>query len=217
MSNVTYYVIIFLLVLMSIDHYLTIHGIGRKSIRNQRNALIVVASLWVLIVLCNIPHLFLWEEYSYVHDSLDENRTVCILKYNTIKSNETLASNSSVVEDAKFKIKLYYSIFFLFGYMMPLISIVIVYSLIMLKLRSMRDQQVSKGKRRVTFMVILVVLSFVLCWGPLQVMLFLQHVFEIDLDETLVYVLVITNFIAYLSTCINPIIIYEFANKDFRT
>jgi allatostatin receptor len=210
---VTCYVIILLLVFMSLDRYLAICVIGAASIRNQRNAVIAVSALWIAVLLVNLPHLFLWEEHSYVHD-LGENRTVCILKYNIIKSDEALV-NSSIQLDAKFKIKFYYSIFFLFGYALPFISIVIIYGLIMLKLKKAQGQQVSKSKRRVTFMVIAVVLSFVLCWGPLQVMLFLQHVFNIELDETLVIILVITNCIAYLNTCINPII-YGFANQDFR-
>lgn len=196
---------------MSLDRYLAIHTIGGTSFRNQKNAIKSVSILWILVIIFNLPHLFLWKEHSYVIDT--ENRTVCILKYNIIVSEND--ADIPELETAKFKIQAYYFIFFLFGYVVPFVSIVIIYGLIMLKLRDARGQQVSKSKRRVTFMVIAVVSSFVLCWGPLQVMLFLQHVVKIELNEIGITILVISNCIAYLNTCINPII-YGFANQDFR-
>jgi hypothetical protein len=106
---------------------------------------------------------------------------VCILKYNIIRSNES--ANQADLESAEFNIRLYYSIFFLFGYLVPLVSIAIIYGLIMLKLKKAKGQAVSKNKRRVTFMVIAVVSSFVLCWGPMQLILFLQHVLKFELNE----------------------------------
>lgn len=210
-SNVTAYVIIFILVFMSLDRYLAIRDL-RSGVRNQKNAIRLVTWLWILVLLFNLPHIFLWEEYSYVLDT--KKRTVCILKYNIIRSDES--ANQHDLKIAEFKVHAYYTIFFLFGYVLPLISIIIIYGLIMLKLKQNKGVQVSKGKRRVTFMVIAVVSSFVLCWGPLQVMLFMQHVLKIELQEVGVIILVISNCIAYLNTCINPII-YGFANQDFRT
>lgn len=214
----TAYVIILLLVFMSLDRYMAIRIVARTSLRNQRNAVIAVTVLWLLVLLLNIPHLILWEEYRYV--MFDENRTVCILKYNIIVSNKSEleeSHRSADVERAETMIQVYYSVFVLAAYLLPLLSIVFIYGLIMTRLRAARGQQVSKSKRRVTFMVILVVASFVLCWGPLQFMLFLQHVLkrEIQTNELGITILVITNCIAYLNTCINPII-YGFANQDFR-
>lgn len=222
-SNVTAYVIILLLVFMSLDRYLAIRIVGGTSIRNQRNAIIAVTFLWLLVLLLNMPHLFLWEEHRYV--AFNENRTVCILKYNIIVStrNEDEDTTTSVqhnaeVERAEMMIQVYYSVFVFAAYLLPFVAIVAIYGLIMMRLRAARGQQVSKSKRRVTFMVILVVASFVLCWGPLQFMLFLQHVLKIEIQrhEIGITILVITNCIAYLNTCINPII-YGFANQDFRT
>lgn len=217
MSNVTAYVIILLLVLMSLDRYLAIYTIGSTAIRNQRNANITIAFLWSIILILNIPHLFLWEEYSY--SIPNENRTVCILKYNVIIAKQSFEYlNENEVDElntAKFKIKTYYTIFFIAAYVLPFLSICIIYGLLMLKLRKAKGKQVSKSKRKVTLMVVVVVSSFVLCWGPLQIMLFLQHVVNVDFNEVLITILVISNCIAYLNTCVNPII-YGFANQDFR-
>nr|QVK45655.1 G protein-coupled receptor [Proales similis] len=210
-SNVTAYVIILSLVLMSLDRYLAIRDLVGSSIRNQRNTILAIAVLWISVLILNLPHLFLWREHSY--EIGNSHRTVCILEYNIIISN-TSASESALTR-AEYSLRAYYSIFFLAGYVIPFVLIAVIYSLIMLKLRRAHGQQVSKSKRKVTFMVIVVVSSFVLCWGPLQVMLFLQHVMNMQLQETGIIVLVISNCIAYLNTCINPII-YGFANQDFR-
>lgn len=208
-----------LLVLMSLDRYLAIRIVGGTTIRKQRNAVIAVTVLWLLVLVLNLPHLFLWEEYRYVPEHLAENRTVCILKYNiVVAQKDARDANLKEVAKAETKIQAYYTVFVFAAYLLPLLAIVVIYGLIMLRLWQARGQQVSKSKRRVTFMVILVVLSFVLCWGPLQLMLFLQHVIKLDIQENElgITILVITNCIAYLNTCINPII-YGFANQDFRT
>lgn len=217
-SNVTAYVSILLLVSMSVDRYLAIVQSFKANIyRTPRNAINTVAILWIVILLLNVPHLFLWTNYKYSL-SATENRTVCILKYNIIVSQADYYNSTNemhVVEDAELKIRIYYTIFFVFAYLLPFITLFILYGLIMLKLKDAKGQQVSKGKRRVTLMVIAVVSSFVLCWGPLQVMLFLQHVIKINFTETHIIILVVSNSIGYLNSCLNPII-YGFSNKDFR-
>jgi allatostatin A receptor len=202
---VTAYVIILLLVLMSLDRYLAISSFSNVY-RNSSNAIKAVKILWMSMLLINIPHLFLWTNYEYVNEMTNDNRTVCILKYNINNENETTI----------FKIRAYYFIFFMFGYVLPFIAIFILYGLIMLKLKRAKGQQAQRAKSHVTLMVIVVVTSFVLCWGPLQCMLFLQHVIKYEVNETFVIILVISNCIAYLNTCINPII-YGFANQDFRS
>jgi allatostatin receptor len=215
-SNVTAYVIILLLVFMSLDRYMAINIIGGTSIRNQKNATLAVTFLWLFILITNIPHLLLWKEHSYQMG--DENRTVCILKYNIILSAAEVGNGNETeeVRNAYFSVQAYYAVFFTCGYVLPFVAIFVIYGLIMLKLRAAKGKQVSKSKKRVTFMVVAVVSSFVLCWGPLQTMLFLQHVVKITLNEFGITIMVISNCIAYLNACINPII-YGFANQDFRT
>jgi len=104
----------------------------------------------------------------------------------------------------------------MFAYVVPFISIVILYTLLMLKLKKAKGKQVSKGKRRITFMIVAVISSFALCWAPIQIMLFLQHILKVQFGETEITLLVLSNCIGYMNTCINPII-YGFANRDFRT
>ena len=146
---------------MSFDRYLAISTIGGSSVKTVNNAVKAVTILWITVLVLNLPHLFLWEEHSYVYDS--KTRTICILKYNLIRSSENV--NQTELEAAEFKVRVYYTIFFLFGYFLPFVSIFNIYGLIMLKLSKNKGQGVNKGKRRVLFMVVAVVSSFVCCWG----------------------------------------------------
>jgi hypothetical protein len=146
---------------MSFDRYLAISIIGGSTVKTTNNAVKAVIILWFIVLILNLPHLFLWEEHSYNIGT--RNKTICILKYNIIRSDENV--DQTELEIAEFKVKAYYTIFFIFGYLLPFFSIFIIYGLIMLKLRKAKGQAVNKGKRRILFMVIAVVLSFVLCWG----------------------------------------------------
>ncbi len=63
-------------------------------------------------------------------------------------------------------------------------------------------------------MVVAVVATFLLLWGPLHVLIFMQHVMNVEFNETIVIILLLSNCIAYMNACLNPII-YGF-NQDFR-
>ena len=181
--------------------------------KNKEHSIRIISLLWAFLLISNLYHLFLWKEHTYTLNST--NRTICILKFNIIRQEED--ADQADLEAAERNVRIYYGVFFLTSYLLPLISIVILYSLIIIKLKHSKGQQVNKSKRRVTIMVIAVVASFVLCWGPLQVMLFLQHVANLELiTEAGATIMVISNCIAYFNTCLNPII-YGFANQDFRT
>lgn len=196
---------------MSVDRYLAMHSFSTNRYRSKKNAIRAVLILWTVVLTANLPQLYLHSHHKYLNHN--ETRTVCILKYNIILLEaEEL---DPIIQDAEFKIQIYYSIFILFAYLVPFISIVILYTLLMLKLKKQKGKQVSRGKRRITFMIIAVISSFALCWAPIQIMLFLQHIVKIQFGETEIMLLVLSNCIGYMNTCINPII-YGFANKDFR-
>jgi allatostatin receptor len=197
---------------MSVDRYLAMHSFSTNRYRSKKNAIRAVTILWCTVLAANLPQLYLHSHHEYLNHN--ETRTVCILKYNIILLEA--GDNDPIIEDAEFKIQIYYSIFIMFAYVVPFISIVILYTLLMLKLKKAKGKQVSKGKRRITFMIVAVISSFALCWAPIQIMLFLQHILKVQFGETEITLLVLSNCIGYMNTCINPII-YGFANRDFRT
>jgi hypothetical protein len=200
-----------LLVLMSLDRYLAIaKPYSSISYRNQKNTIILVIILWLVILSANTYHAFLWTTHQYEFGN--NNRSVCILKY-IIRKN--LSKNKSEIDDVELKLRLYYLTFFIFSYLLPVVSLLILYGLIIYKLSENKGQQVGKSKRRVTCMVIAVVSCFIICWTPLQIMFVMQHVFVKRLQKHDVVILVISNGLGYLNSCLNPII-YGFSNNEFK-
>ena len=101
--------------------------------------------------------------------------------------------------------------FALFGLIVPLIVIVILYGLIINVLRkNSKGKQVAKGKKRVTKMVSAVISSFVICWSPMQIYLLYTHHNQV----TFIFA-ILAQSLVYISACVNPIL-YAFLSEPFR-
>ena len=210
-SNVTACTSIMLLVLMSIDRYIAIaRPYSSLSYRNEKNTIFVVLILWFITSTSSIYHAFLWENHQYQFAS--SKRSVCVLKFYIIKHS---SDNKSLINNVEMKIRLHYLASFIILYLLPLISIFIIYGLIIYKLSENKGKQVGKSKRRVTCMVIAVISCFIVCWTPMQIMLLLQHVFVKQFQKHEIVILIFSNGLSYLNSCINPII-YGFSNNEFK-
>jgi hypothetical protein len=194
---------------MSLDRYVAIKSL--KPSRSKQFTKSGCIGLWITVLILNLPQLFLHSQHEYNLGT--ENRTVCILNYGAIVMDPK--QTHEAIELNTFKIQVYYLVFFLFAYVIPFISIIIIYSMIMKILIKAKGQQLNKNKKRITIMVIAVVASFVICWTPLQIMFFLQHVVKVQFTELHALFLILSNCIAYSNACVNPII-YGFANENFR-
>ena len=101
--------------------------------------------------------------------------------------------------------------FALFGLIVPLIIIVILYGLIINVLRKNgKGQQVAKGKKRVTKMVSAVISSFIICWTPMQIYLLYTHH-----NKVTILFAIVAQSLVYISACVNPIL-YAFLSDPFR-
>ncbi len=101
--------------------------------------------------------------------------------------------------------------FALFGLIVPLIVIAILYGLIIKVLRqNSKGKQVAKGKKRVTKMVSAVISSFVICWTPMQIYLLYTHH-----NQVTILFAIVSQSLVYISACINPIL-YAFLSEPFR-
>ena len=101
--------------------------------------------------------------------------------------------------------------FALFGLIVPLIIIVILYSLLINVLRkNAKGQQVAKGKKRVTKVVSAVISSFIICWTPMQIYLLYTHH-----NKVTVLFAIVAQSLVYISACVNPIL-YAFLSAPFR-
>lgn len=75
-------------------------------------------------------------------------------------------------------------------------------------------------QRRVTRLVVVVVLVFAGCWCPIQIVLLLKtyNAYTISMDSIGTFRLVVqimANVLAYMNSCLNPIL-YAFLSDNFR-
>ena len=202
---VSAYVSIYTLVLMSLDRYLAVvHPISSMSIRTQRNTYIVVSITWVIILLGHVPLLMQYGVFEY--DYYGEERSTCI----NLKSLHKHEVN-----------KLFYATFFVFGYLLPLSLICVLYGFMLKRLLygvvpggNQRAESI-RSKKRVTKMVVIVVVIFALCWLPIQIIFMVQNFGNFATDIVSIAMQMTANCLAYMNSCVNPIL-YAFLSENFR-
>ena len=83
----------------------------------------------------------------------------------------------------------------------------------------MRDKNSSRGKenkKRVTKMIIAVILVFLACWLPFQLVLLLKAYNVYPIRDAALIFQIIANCLAYCNSCLNPIL-YAFFSPNFRS
>jgi allatostatin receptor len=200
------YASVYTLVVMSLDRYLAVvHPISSMSVRNQTNTLRILVILWVIIVAGHIPLLFDYQVVAY--DYFGEDRSTCISKYSAVNNMLML--------------KIFYASFFMFGYLLPLSLICVLYGFMLKRLLygvvpggSQRAESI-RSKKRVTRMVVIVVAIFALCWLPIQVVFMVQNFGYYSDDISYIALQMVANCLAYMNSCVNPIL-YAFLSDNFR-
>ncbi|BFZ17323.1 hypothetical protein BsWGS_20362 [Bradybaena similaris] len=200
------YASMYSLVIMSFDRYLAVvHAIRSMTWRSERNTWIIVAAIWIIFLAGNVPIFEQWDVHSYIHDG--ENRSKCL--------------QVSLLHDGH-KATEFFSSFFFFGYVIPLGITLLLYGLMLKRLlygvvpggRNQSSESM-RAKKRVTRMVVIVVIIFALCWLPLQICLFLQYIIGMEVEISLVSATMVANCLAYMNSCVNPIL-YAFLSGNFR-
>lgn len=206
LMHVSAYASVWTLVLLSLDRYLAVvHPIPSMRLRNRRNTYLLVYITWTFICCGNVP-IFL--QYGVVHYNwMGFQRSACL----------NLDSMGNIMKQ-----KVFYVCFFAFGYMIPLMLICLLYGFLLKRLLygvvpggSQRADSI-RAKKRVTKMVVIVVLIFALCWLPIQVIFLVQH-FDPDYELTTETssINMAANCLAYMNSCVNPIL-YAFLSENFR-
>lgn len=209
MIYVTAYASMYTLVMMSIDRYLAVcHPIWSMGIRTEKNTLIVIIASWFVITLSTIPILF----KHGVRIIVDDKMQLCILISAFEEDNEGGTPYHS---------RVFYSCFFVFGYLLPLAMVCILYGLLLKRLLcgmkpgGCQSAESMRGKKRVTKMVVIVICTFAICWLPLH-MRYLIHFFGKYHENAAFYIFqVIATCMAYANSCVNPIL-YAFLSENFR-
>lgn len=197
------YASIYTLVLMSLDRFLAVvHPITSISLRTERNAYIAILFVWILILLSCIPALKAHGEVSYTFAYADYS--VCIFLV------------SEGYNYAVFQI-----CFFLSSYVIPLSLIFALYLLMLKRLwfgvapGGHVSSESIRSKKRVTRMVVVVVVIFAVCWCPVHIVLVMKGVEAYKLTPVRIAIQIAAQILAYMNSCVNPIL-YAFLSDNFR-
>ncbi len=203
--QVTAYVSIYTLVLMSLDRYLAVvHPISSMTLRTERNTVVVIVLCWIVILLGNIPVMLQHGVIEY--DFNGEARSACI------NLNHFRDKNAA---------RIFYGCFFVFAYVLPLALIVVLYGTMLKRLlhgvvpRGNQSSESNRSRRRVTRLVVIVVVIFALCWLPIQVIFMIKEFGTFPQSYVFMAIQIASNCLAYMNSCVNPIL-YAFLSDNFR-
>ncbi len=190
---VTNYTTVYTLVAVSFLRYLTV-VCGSKTLhyRTRTNSIIIVACIWCIVMLVNIPTAVVARVKTY------ENYTYCGMEPSSIRP--------------------FYVTYFVFAYALPVVIIGYLYVLIishLLRNRSENIQQSRQRNIRASKVVMGIVIAFGILWLPFHV----QHLLANfgTLPKTVIYELfrVLWQALTYANSCVNPLI-YNFTSRDFQ-
>lgn len=184
---------------MSVDRYVAVcHAMKSRSFRNLRVATAINASTWVLSVLASIPFI-----YFAKLDKSTDNYDVCYLSF---KPEERKSMSQILTLYA-----------FILNFVIPLTVIIVCYANITLRLRDMNKKTGKPEKsRKVNRLVLIVVITFVICWAPFYIVRFL--IVFVDDFKTWERAWIISDIslsLSYINSCANPFL-YAFFSDNFR-
>nr|XP_029719047.1 allatostatin-A receptor-like isoform X1 [Aedes albopictus] len=202
MIVVTAHASAYTLVLMSLDRFLAVvHPITSMSIRTEKNAVIAITVAWFIIVTTAIPVAI---SHGVLHyPSRGGDYTACLFLHT--EGYSLIAFHVS---------------FFLSSYVVPLTLISMLYVGMLARLwKGAPGGRVSaesrRGKKRVTRMVVVVVLAFAICWCPIQIILVLKSFDVYEVTHASIIIQIVAHVLAYTNSCINPVL-YAFLSDNFR-
>ena len=192
--NVTAYVTVYTLVLISIIRYLTIvYSAQTMRFRTKQNMVIMNILIWVVMLAVNIPIIL-----SYVVKD-EQGEPQC-----TAQGPKEMYAN-----------------FFAWAYLLPL-TIIAIFSICILRhIRKAKPTMLNKKtksddrKKQAARVIILVVVIFGISWLPIHIHLLVYYFYQVPQSNFYTAVSVFWNALAYTNSCVNPII-YNYASKDFR-
>lgn len=196
-----FYTSIIFLACISIDRYLVIvHASEKLKSRQRMCSWILCAAVWALGWALALPALF--NEVTKLESDLE--RVICTESYDIGSATLWRLATRGFLH--------------IFGFLVPLIVMVVCYSITIARLLHTRGFQ----KHRAMRVIIAVVIAFLLCWTPYHITMVVDTMLRADLisfdcavRRSVNMALVVTNSLALLHSCINPFL-YAFVGEKFR-
>ncbi|XP_068446849.1 C-X-C chemokine receptor type 2-like [Clinocottus analis] len=197
--DANFYTSILFLACISVDRYLVIVRASESFRSRQRMcSWIMCAAVWALGWALALPALF--------NDAtqLNAERMICTETFDI--------GSASLWRKATRGLR------HIFGFLLPLVVMLFCYSVTTARLLSTRGFQ----KHRAMKVIIVVVIAFLLCWTPFHITMMVDTLMRADviqyscaLRSAMNLALVMTNSLALLHSCINPVL-YAFVGEKFR-
>lgn len=210
---VSAYASVWTLVLMASDRFLAVvFPVQSMTLRTVKNTLISVLLLWLVIMLVNIPIIFTHDIHQYFF--IKEERSSCTFITQTLNGTDA-------------EVKAHYYTFNTFGYVVPLGIVLVLYFFMLRRLwYSMPNSSVRKSeesvraKKKVTWMVTGVIVTFAICWAPLNICFFItgftyQQYGQMYGNTAFILFQICAQVLSYSNSCLNPIL-YAFLSENFR-
>lgn len=210
-AHVTAYASVYTLVLMSLDRFLAVvYPIASITVRTERNTCLAIGANWAIVCISNLHILWEYEPNDYTH--LGETRSECL--------NTRIFTQHKKDEHEHGRI--IYGCFFVFAYLLPLTIICTLYGCILSRLTchsvpgtGRESAERVRNRRRITRMVVVIVLVFTVCWLPIHAVFIALYFGRAKSTALMVSMHVLANCLAYLNSCVNPFL-YAFLSDSFR-
>ncbi|CAB1326846.1 unnamed protein product [Coregonus sp. 'balchen'] len=193
---------IFTLTMMSVDRYVAVcHPVKALDFRTPVKAKIINILIWVSSSAAGIPALVLGSTQN------NNGTTECALQF----------PDPYIYWDRVMKVCV-----FIFGFVAPLLIVSVCYTLMVLRLKSVRllsgSREKDRNLRRITRLVLVVVAVFVVCWTPIHIFILVKALAPSgDVLETTPVMAAYFFCVAlgYTNSSLNPIL-YAFLDENFK-
>ncbi|XP_048097107.1 delta-type opioid receptor [Alosa alosa] len=193
---------VFTLTVMSMDRYIAVcHPVRSLAVRTTSKAKVVNVGVWALASAIGVP--------------------VMVMGQLEVEPNGSIECMVVLPRPHRYWEPVFGMCVFLFSFIVPVAIISVCYGLMVRRLHSVRLLSGSREKdrylRRITRMVLAVVLAFVVCWAPVQVLALVQALGSVDLggSEARMVAMHFCIALGYANSSLNPLL-YAFLDENFK-
>ncbi|XP_013909564.1 PREDICTED: kappa-type opioid receptor [Thamnophis sirtalis] len=193
---------IFTLTMMSVDRYIAVcHPVKALDFRTPLKAKIINICIWVLSSSVGISAIVLGG--TKVRE--DTGSTECSLQF---------PDDDYVWWDIFMKICV-----FVFAFIIPVLIIIVCYTLMILRLKSVRllsgSREKDRNLRRITRLVLVVVAVFIICWTPIHIFVLVEALGDVSHSTAAISSYYFCIALGYTNSSLNPIL-YAFLDENFK-
>ncbi|CAI9534416.1 unnamed protein product [Staurois parvus] len=190
---------IFTLTMMSVDRYIAVcHPVKALDFRTPLKAKFINVCIWMLSSSVGISAIVLGGT------KISDGVTECALQF----------PSPYWYWDTVMKICV-----FIFAFVIPVFIITICYTLMILRLKSVRllsgSREKDRNLRRITRLVLVVVAVFIICWTPIHIFVLVETLVDVPQGIAVSSIYYFCIALGYTNSSLNPIL-YAFLDENFK-